>query len=163
MIRVALFGVPQVLRAGLEVALPVRKTLALMVYLSLEGRSSRARLAELFWGDLDEAAARRNLRRALHRLRAAGLKDALLADDDSVGLVGVDNDLDAFQRAVNAEQLASALALRSGSFCDGLALDGADSFEQWLRGRRERFLRDCAAWWHCTPVRLRPAATCARR
>ena len=142
MIRVALFGVPQVLRAGLEVTLPVRKTLALMVYLALEGRSSRARLAELFWGDLDEATARRNLRRALHRLRAAGLKDALLADDDSVGLVGVDNDLDAFQRAVNAEQLASALALRSGSFCDGLALDGADSFEQWLRGRRERFLRD---------------------
>lgn len=123
--------------------LPVRKTLALLVYLSIEGRSPRARLAELFWSGLDEATARRNLRRALHRLRAAGLGDALSADDDSVGLVGVEIDLEAFRLAVINGQLAAALGLRgSGAFCDGLELDDADGFEEWLRNRRERVRRE---------------------
>ncbi|MEO5881422.1 MAG: hypothetical protein ABIQ06_03325, partial [Caldimonas sp.] len=68
--RLVLFGVPRIVRGGRELGLPVRKTLALFVYLAIEGPSSRGRLAELFWGDLDEPTARRNLRRALHRLRA---------------------------------------------------------------------------------------------
>ncbi|MCE9659209.1 MAG: AAA family ATPase [Burkholderiales bacterium] len=144
--HVALFGVPRVLQGEREVHLPVRKTLALFVYLSIEGRSPRARLAELFWGGLDEATARRNLRRALHRLRAAGLGGALSADDDSVGLAGVDNDLEAFRRAVADGRLASALGLRSGGvFCDGLALEDADAFEEWLRGRREHIQREWKA------------------
>lgn len=141
--HVALFGVPRVLQGGREVHLSVRKTLALFVYLSIEGRSPRARLAELFWSGLDEATARRNLRRALHRLRAAGLGDALSADDDSVGLAAVESDLDAFRRAVVDGQLASALRLRSGgTFCDGLELDDAEGFEAWLRNHRERLQRE---------------------
>lgn len=71
--HLCLFGAPRVVRNGPEIHLPVRKALALIVYLSVEGRASRARLAELFWGGLDEAVARRNLRHALYRLRAAGL------------------------------------------------------------------------------------------
>ena len=140
--HVVLFGVPRVLQGGREVQLPVRKTLALFVYLSLEPRSPRARLADLFWSGLDEATARRNLRRALHRLRAAGLGDVLSAEDDSVGLVGVGNDLHAFEHAVSAGRLAEALALPTGAFCEGLELDDADGFARWLRHRRERFQRD---------------------
>jgi DNA-binding SARP family transcriptional activator len=103
------------------------------------------RLADLFWSGLDEATARRNLRRALHRLRAAGLGDVLAADDDSIGLIGVDTDLHAFERAVGAGRLAEALALRAGAFCDGLGLEDAEGFEQWLRQRRERFQREWRA------------------
>ena len=71
MIRAALFGVPRVLRGGREVALTVRKTLALFVYLALEGASSRGKLAELFWSDLDEATARRNCQVTSGTLRLA--------------------------------------------------------------------------------------------
>ena len=41
-IRVALFGVPRVVRGEREVALTVRKTLALVVYLAIEGPVTQA-------------------------------------------------------------------------------------------------------------------------
>ena len=56
MVHLTLFGPPQLACDGRVIPLPVRKTLALVVYLAVEGRTSRARLAELFWGGLDEAA-----------------------------------------------------------------------------------------------------------
>ncbi len=141
-VRVQLFGVPRVFHGDRELALTVRKTLALFVYLAVEGPTSRARLAELFWGGLDEATARRNLRRALHRLRGAGLGEVLAADDEKVGLVGVAHGLGVFERLRGAGEVAEALALRSGVLCDGLELEDAESFDAWLRDRRERFLHD---------------------
>ena len=143
--RVALFGVARVLRDGREVALTVRKTLALFVYLAIEGPSSRGKLAELLWSDLDEATARRNLRRALHRLRTAGLGDVLAADDETVALAGVDSDLDRFERLRREGDAGGALAVRTGAFCEGLELEEAESFDTWMRQRRERFLRDWQA------------------
>jgi len=144
-IRVALFGVPRVVRGEREVALTVRKTLALVVYLAIEGPSSRAKLAELLWSDLDEATARRNLRRALHRLRGAGLGDELAADDETVALAGATSDLDRFEQLRRAGEAGRALAVRTGAFCEGLELEEAESFEAWMRQRRERFLRDWQA------------------
>ncbi|AKU92590.1 BTAD domain-containing putative transcriptional regulator [Vulgatibacter incomptus] len=46
-----------------------RKTAALLAYLSLEGPSSRSRIAGLLWPDSGDARARANLRQALSRLR----------------------------------------------------------------------------------------------
>ena len=71
--RMELFGAPRVMRRGEEVRLPVKKSLALLAYLAIEGRATRAKLAGLFWGDSGDEAARRNLRRELHRLREAEL------------------------------------------------------------------------------------------
>lgn len=123
--------------------MPVRKALALFAFLALEGGSTRARLAAMFWSDLDAPTARRNLRHALHRLRAAGLGDALRADDEQVALVGVSHDLQAFAEAVAADRLDAARALRTGRLLEGLDLDDAAEFDDWVRSRREQFLR---AW-----------------
>ena len=145
--HVALFGVPRVSRGGQALVISVRKTLALVCYVAVEGRSSRARLAELFWGDLDEATARRNLRRALHRLRTAGLGEELQTDDESVAFADVRCDLVEFDAAVRAERWADAQALRTGPLCDGLELEDASGFDAWLRAQRERSTRD---WRHAT-------------
>ena len=99
--HLAVFGAPRISRDGSEIAMPVRKALALFVYLALEGRSSRARLAGMFWSGLDEPTARRNLRHALHRLRSAGLGDVLSPTTrHRAGRVG--NDLQAFEQAAAA-------------------------------------------------------------
>ncbi len=143
--HVALFGVPRVSSSGRELVISVRKTRALLAYLCVEGRSSRERLAGLFWGDLDEATARRNLRRALHRLRSVGLGELLQADDETVALAGVRCDLHDFDAAVRAERWADVQAIYAGPLCDGLELQDAEGFEAWLRERRERAARD---WRH---------------
>ena len=87
--HLTVFGEWRISRGEREVPVPVRKALASFVFLALEGRSTRARLAAMFWSGLDEPAARRNLRHALHRLRSAGLGDALIAEDEHVALAGV--------------------------------------------------------------------------
>ena len=141
--HLTVFGGPRISRGEREVSVPVRKALALFVYLALEGRSPRARLAAMFWSGLDEPAARRNLRHALHRLRSAGLDDVLIADDEHVALAGVGNDLHGFDQAVAAGRLDAAYALRTGALLDGFEVEDAPEFDDWLRELREHFLR---AW-----------------
>ena len=114
MVHLTLFGPPQLACDGRVIPLPVRKTLALVVYLAVEGRTSRARLAELFWGGLDEARARRNLRHALHRLRGSELHELVITDDDTVALDGLSDDLHAFEAAVASGRLADAFERRKG-------------------------------------------------
>ncbi len=136
-----LFGAPRVLSAGRAVALPVRKTVALLVYLALQGPASRATLAALLWPGLDEATARRNLRHALHRLRAAGLEALLHIEGEQVSLLALGDDLQAFDQALAAGRLAEATALRNAPLCDGLELADAPAFNDWLQAQRERFAR----------------------
>lgn len=75
MTRLTVFGAPRIFRGDTEIAMPVRKTLALFAFLALEGRSPRARLAAMFWGDPDEPTARRNLRRLMLRPRPVPQRD----------------------------------------------------------------------------------------
>lgn len=140
--RVDLIGAARVVRDGRGIALPVRKSLALVVYLAVEGSASRVHLADLFWSGLDEATARRNLRRALHRLRAAGLGDVLLADDDRAELRGVAVDLLEVAAALRAERWADVAMRPADGLCDGLDLDDAPEFDDWLRRHRERYRRE---------------------
>ena len=84
------------LLGGCEISLPdgavhleTAKTRALLVYLALNpGPQTRHTLMGLLWGDLPEANARRNLRRALWNLRRqlAGpqLLPPLLADREMI-------------------------------------------------------------------------------
>ena len=153
-LELILFGPPQVLHDGAAVALPVRKTLALLAYLAIEGRTPRHRLADLLWPDLDESASRRNLRRVLHRLRAAGLGDAIVSDDDHVELGDVVSDLAAFDRALAAgrDEVAESLARRP--LLDGLEVDDAPAFVEWLQRRRDQVAK---AW---RAAATRRAAAC---
>lgn len=132
---------------GGEVALPNRKTRAILAVLALTpgGTMRRARIMELLWGDRDEQQARASLRQALHELRAAlrrdgGGDDILRTDRDTLGL-----DLAAFAVDVLPEHAAAdptsptALlgeleAWRVDLMAD---LDGlSTAFDAWLQSQR---------------------------
>lgn len=139
--RLELFGAPRVLQRGAEVRLPIRKSVALLAYLAVEGRTTRAKLAALFWGESGDEAARRNLRRELHRLREAGLADAVAVDDACVVLAsGVASDVAEFDAAAQSRPDA-ALALYRGPLLDGFDLADAQDFNDWLAARREALAR----------------------
>ncbi|MDO9459627.1 MAG: AfsR family transcriptional regulator, partial [Alphaproteobacteria bacterium] len=110
-LQLRLLGAPQLLRDGAPVALSVRKAWALLAYLAVEGSATRSRLAGLLWSDNDEASARRNLRRELHRLREAGLADLVGGNDVFVVLGGCRCDLLDFEAALRQQQLEPAVAL----------------------------------------------------
>jgi DNA-binding SARP family transcriptional activator len=128
---------------------------ALVFVLAAEGVPwPRQRLAALLWGELDEAAARGNLRGALSRLRR-WLPEVLVVDAHEVGLAdaaAVQVDLRALCRAQDpalphAERVAAAEAWR-GPLLDGFDIGAAEAFEDWLAAARQRARRDIVALRH---------------
>ncbi|MEO8523780.1 MAG: BTAD domain-containing putative transcriptional regulator [Caldimonas sp.] len=141
-------------RDGAPLALPVRKSLALLVLLARSGGAlPRARAAALLWPALEETLGRRNLRRELARLRDAGAADVVRSDGDKLALAdGVACDVDAFDASLREGRPEQALALCRGPLAEGLALGEADGFDDWLATERDRLrlkrrqtLRDAAA------------------
>lgn len=139
MLSLNLLGQPALRRAGQPVRLTIRKTWCLLVLLACQGATPRARLAASLWPTLDEATARRNLRRELARLREAGVAELLQLADDRVALsAAVVVDLAAFEAAVKSGDSAAALALWQGELADGLAAGEAPAFDTWLESERSR-------------------------
>jgi DNA-binding SARP family transcriptional activator len=140
MLALHLLGPLALRRDGLDLPLPVRKTAALLVLLALGGPAPRPRLAAMLWPELDESTGRRNLRRELVRLRDRGAPEAVRADGDRLQLApGVELDTLAFNAALKDQGPVAALALWRGPLADGLQLDDAAPFNDWLAAERERW------------------------
>lgn len=131
-VRVDAFGPPRLQVGSQALRLGSRKALAVVLVLTLDGARSREQLAALLWPDVDAAAARRNLRRELFRLRTFDLPIGE-RDDGAVELVPV--------------------PMLSLDVDDGEALQGLDGlageqFETWLQRARLRLQSRRAAAWH---------------
>ena len=138
MLSLRLLGPVTLARADAPLPLTVRKTAALLVLLALGGALPRARIVALLWPALDEPSGRRNLRRELARLRELGAADAVQTDGDRVALAAaVAVDAQDFSAAADAD---TALQRWHGLPADGLELDDAAPFMDWLAGERERLL-----------------------
>ena len=136
-LTLSLLGAPQIDRDGIRVPMAMRKAWGLLTYLAVEGRATRARLAGLLWADSDEAAARRNLRRELHRLREARLGNLIGGDEHTLRLSATECDLHRFQAALASDACETALHLYRGALLDGIDV-GSEPFDAWLRHQREQ-------------------------
>jgi DNA-binding SARP family transcriptional activator len=124
---------------------PDRKCIALLAVLALDGPCTRAHMATLLWDGHNDADARRNLRRELHRLREAGFDGLLSSDADTLQLKpGVEVDTAAFLAAppdpVRHDTVlaaVSALASYGAGLLAGFDLTGASAFNDWLAARRD--------------------------
>ena len=137
---------------GPRLALPTRKSAALLAYLAIHPgeRHSRATLAALLWDNSDDAGARHSLRQALTRLRRAlgpAATRALIVDPHAAALnpASVKVDVVAFERLVSentSSALSRAAELYRGDLLEGFDLD-EPPWEEWLRSERTR-LREAA-------------------
>lgn len=136
-------------------AFSYNKLRALLAYLAVnqEHEIKREVLAELLWGENDNATARANLRRALSNLRRllespSGLA-LFLADKQSIRFqpdIYVDSVV--FLKLISSENdeagLAAhncALSLYQGEFMAGFSLPDCPKFEEWLQIQREALRR----------------------
>jgi DNA-binding SARP family transcriptional activator len=132
-----LFGAAVALRAGQPLRL-ARKSVALLAYVALAGPTTRTRVADLFWGALDTASARRNLRRELHRLGEVQAADFVVSDGERLTLApGTAVDVAEFEHLA-ATAPAEALPLYAGPLLDGLEVADSPAFSDWLAHERER-------------------------
>jgi DNA-binding SARP family transcriptional activator/predicted ATPase len=137
-LELRLLGPPALRLAGAEISPPTRKSLALLAYLALEGSQPRGKLADLLWSDLDEDAARKNLRKELFRLRSSPLEPFIHTPEDRIELIGFDVDALRFANSTEAND-AIALEHHHGGLLEGFNVPGATGFEDWLETSREHF------------------------
>ena len=151
-LQVRLLGPPQLLWGGQPVPIPRRQTRALLYRLATESRpTTRAQLGYLFWPDVPDATARRNLTRLLALLRRALPRpDVVRAEDETVSLASERawSDTATFVRltatanpATRLDALRQAVDLARGPFLDGFALPDAPEFESWLETERRAWER----------------------
>jgi predicted ATPase/DNA-binding SARP family transcriptional activator len=123
------------------------KVQALLAYLAIEADRphSRGMLAGLFWPELPDADALRNLSQALVRLRAAlpDGDDPVRATRSEVqwraGAAVVDvTDFLLLARSTKPADLERAAALYQGELLAGFSLPDCEAFEEWLLLQRER-------------------------
>lgn len=122
------------------------KRLALLSYLACPAPGTphrRDRILSVFWEDLEQTAARSNLRRSLHFLRRSlgpgvieSQGDAVVVSDEHLWL-----DVAAFGRALSDEDHRSALDLYRGDFLDGLHTSDSPGVERWIDAQRARLRR----------------------
>lgn len=157
-LRLLLLGRPRIELDGQSVAgqLPLKHQ-ALLYFLAVEGGPvSRSQLASLLWEELDEGAARANLRGALTRLRRS-LPEVLEADAHQLAFgarvpLTVDRTELALVLALDGqappERSAAAAQAWRGPLLEGFDLAGAEGFERWLAQARSRAQRDAIRLRH---------------
>jgi DNA-binding SARP family transcriptional activator/TolB-like protein len=149
--RVLLLGPLQIIQNGAQLSLPPsRKVRALLAYLVMAPRPvTREKLCELFWDVADDP--RSELRWCLSKLRPLVDRPTmtrLIADRERVRIDTNSLDIDAISLARSAQMmltsgspwdLQSLRTLFRGEFLEGLSLDRAPLFDNWLAGQRHRF------------------------
>lgn len=149
--RLLLLGPLQVIQNGVPSRQPPsRKVRGLLAYLAMAPRPvTRERLCELFWDVADDP--RGELRWCLSKLRLLVDRPTtarVIADREQIWIDAGSIEVDALSVARHAQEaladsspseLRSLLALFRGDFLEGLVVDGAPLFENWLAGQRHRF------------------------
>ncbi len=146
-LRVYLLGPPRVEWAGRSLPIPRRQARALLYRLATQLQPvPREHLCFLFWPDIPESNARRNLSRLLtHLRRSLPDPDVLLTSGEQIGLdpkrawsdVAASERLCAIQHPYRqSEALQQAVDLCHGSFLAGFSLPGSPEFEVWASQER---------------------------
>ena len=125
---------------GAKIPLRSRKHTGLLLYLVAHPRTvhMRGRLAHLLWDGRDRKA-RHSLSQALYDIRSS-MGPVIMVDANTVRLVPrrVMYELDAFEQAFQTRDHETVIDLYRGEFAPDLLNLGADEFERWLDGERER-------------------------
>jgi DNA-binding SARP family transcriptional activator len=162
-LHILALGPPEVHLGEHLVTFPTRKTLALLVYLAIEGIQPPEHLATLLWPESSPERSHANLRNTLSHLQTA-LRQAdaqsspyLSTAHHALGLnpdAEIDFDLNTIERAyslVRADRssrmlpegsaslpiLQSAAACQRGDFLAGFSLGDAPGFDDWAAIQRE--------------------------
>lgn len=114
-----------------------RQGSAIVLYLAWRGGwTHRDEIASLLWADHADAAARRNLRQALFRLRSSTLASTLEIEPDRLRFIG-DTDVELYSEAVAQRDWSTAVALWRGPFLAGWTIARAPDVERWISACRD--------------------------
>lgn len=148
-LNLTLLGTPQVKLDGVQVTgFITSKAEALLYYLALTGRMhARPALATLFWPDVPDTVALKNLRDIIFNLRKL-LGEHLTITRHTMGfnwaaphyidVAYIRSRLRSPLEERTLQELQEAVAVSQGELLEGFALRDAEGFEEWFRVEREQ-------------------------
>jgi DNA-binding SARP family transcriptional activator len=152
---IRLLGSPEFAVGQRSLSFPTRKTVALLVYLVVQGgRPSRETLMALLWPESPPEKAAATLRGTLSRLRKALLPAGsyLLVEGSTVAFdFDQAHDLDLSRLAAASleetppAEMTAIVALDRGDFLEGFSLADAPAFDTWAAIQREACQRQLEA------------------
>ncbi len=130
-----------------------RRVLAVLTLLALSPRPlTRDQLADHFWRDSEPARARHSVTESLRMLRRVLGEDAVASRAAHLSLdpdVPLESDVAQFLAAHAAADHATAVSLYTGDFLDGIYVERAPRFDEWVdrqrQSLRDAFVASCAA------------------
>lgn len=135
-----LLGTPRFRVGGATYEPPPTKATAVLCYLAYKGEwCSRDELLYVFYPDVPESAARRNLRQILSSLRRAPFSQGLHSDPHRVRMT-VPTDVKEFLTAIAAQDVGRASELFGGTLLEGATTVDAHEFQSWLETQRSELL-----------------------
>jgi DNA-binding SARP family transcriptional activator/tetratricopeptide (TPR) repeat protein len=130
-----LLGEPRLLLADGSAHALERKDAALLALLAVDGATPRGKAASLLWPDVDDDAARNNLRQRLHRLRKRATRDVAVSANDVLRLADdVVHDLTGLQA-----RLADDAATGTGDLLGTFDYEDCDDLNEWIAIAREQW------------------------
>lgn len=134
-----LLGLPEIYMDDKKIKFPFKKAEALFYYLLLKKESSRDILVNLFWGDLEENLAKKNLRNAVYSIKKLFNEDIIISPTRATVCLNPDIvltlDIDKFLDKSNKDYSS----LYRGDFLEGFYVKDADKFEEWMISTKEEF------------------------
>jgi len=121
-------------------AQPRPLALVAIVAASSQHGISRDKLLALLWPESSPERARHSLTQALYAARRAFDAPDLFATDGQIRLNSgrIWSDVAAFERALDADDFATAIALYAGPFLDGFSVAGCPDVARWASARRSQ-------------------------
>ena len=133
-----LFDNPMVKNNETQLFFPYRKAEGLLYYLIINHQATRDELVNLFWGELDESTAKKNLRNALYNIRQCVGAEVLISPKKSIIMLNpaIDIHCDVYEFNKGG---AGAVKHYKGPFLKGFSLKDAEGFQEWLTLQRETY------------------------
>jgi predicted ATPase/DNA-binding SARP family transcriptional activator len=150
-LSISLLGNPQISLDGALVKVSIQRTLPLLAYLALTGKSqTRETLANLLWSDSSLTHALASLRTTLWRLKSTGLEDWIKLENNEISLNNqktIEVDVLEFKAYITkcashghppsqiclycVTPLTQAVELYHGEFLAGINVSNAQVFDDW--------------------------------
>ncbi len=150
MYRLRLLGGASIETESGPLAGPVaqRRRIALLALLAVAPPAgvNRERLTAYLFPEVDASHGHRSLSDALHAVRKALGKEAVIGAGDSLRInpTIIGHDVGEFEKALSNGQLERAASLYTGPLLDGFHLGEAPELERWIDGERTRLSRKYA-------------------
>lgn len=141
-LRAVLFGKPAIYWNDQKVIFPFTKMEALLYYLLVTGESTRDSLATLFWGDMGDNAAKKNLRNTIYLLKKMFSVDLLITSSRSKITLNQEVVTGLELGALTVTDSETFLEKNAGGFLEGFYCKDAMSFDEWVDEKREQFRKD---------------------